>query len=41
MVAKVVHQDDLLKKMGGSAIDDAGDSTKQGSVCLIVEDDHH
>ena len=41
MVTKVINQDDLTKKVGRRAIDDAGDCAKKGCVCLIMEDDYY
>ena len=41
MVTEVVDKDDLLEEVSRRAVDDAGDGAKEGSVSLIVEDDHH
>ena len=41
MVTEVIHEYDILEKVGRGAVYDAGDGSKENCVGLIVEDDHH
>ena len=41
MITEVVHKYDLLEKVGRGSVYDAGDSSKENCVGLVVEDDHH
>ena len=41
MVTEVVHENDLLEKVGRRTVDDAGDGSKKNGVRFVMEDDHH